>query len=98
MIFVAEQAASLPSVNRTELETKVKEMYRLVALSPQGDFHFEMGRSRSDRVVRWGRLLFSSSPTQGGRASAGSRQWVGHGYFHYGPERWAHAVGWLVWI
>jgi SAM-dependent methyltransferase len=32
------------------LETKVKAMYRAVALDPEGDFHFEMGRSMAERL------------------------------------------------
>lgn len=32
------------------LETKVKEMYRLVAQEPQGNFHFELGRGLALRL------------------------------------------------
>jgi arsenite methyltransferase len=32
------------------LETKVKAMYRAVALEPHGDFHFEMGRALAERL------------------------------------------------
>ncbi len=32
------------------LETKVKAMYREVALKPDADFHFEMGRGLADRL------------------------------------------------
>lgn len=32
------------------LETKVKAMYRAVALAPEGDFHFEMGRALAERL------------------------------------------------
>jgi arsenite methyltransferase len=32
------------------LETKVKDMYRLVAQEPQGDFHFEVGRRLALRL------------------------------------------------
>jgi ubiquinone/menaquinone biosynthesis C-methylase UbiE len=32
------------------LETKVKAMYRAVALDPEGDFHFEMGRTMAERL------------------------------------------------
>lgn len=38
------------TVDRTALETKVKEMYREVAENPQGDFHFEMGRGMAERL------------------------------------------------
>jgi ubiquinone/menaquinone biosynthesis C-methylase UbiE len=33
-----------------ELEAKVKAMYREVALNPQGEFHFEMGRKLAERL------------------------------------------------
>ncbi len=32
------------------LEHKVKAMYRAVALQPQGEFHFEMGRTMAERL------------------------------------------------
>jgi SAM-dependent methyltransferase len=32
------------------LEQKVKAMYRAVALEPQGEFHFEMGRAMAERL------------------------------------------------
>lgn len=38
------------AVDRTELETKVKEMYRDVADAPSGEFHFEMGRRLAERL------------------------------------------------
>jgi len=34
----------------SELESKVKAMYREVANNPDGDFHFEMGRSLAERL------------------------------------------------
>ncbi len=34
----------------TALEAKVKDMYRQVALEPQGRFHFELGRSLATRL------------------------------------------------
>lgn len=33
-----------------ELESKVKSMYREVALNPRGEFHFEMGRGLAERL------------------------------------------------
>jgi hypothetical protein len=30
------------TVNRTELETKVQDLYRQVALHPEGEFHFRV--------------------------------------------------------
>jgi SAM-dependent methyltransferase len=38
------------NVNARELEAKVKEMYRDVAVNPHGDFHFEMGRAMAERL------------------------------------------------
>jgi arsenite methyltransferase len=37
-------------VDRAELETKVQDMYREVALHPEGEFHFEMGRALAERL------------------------------------------------
>jgi len=37
-------------VNRADLETKVKAMYREVAENPHGEFHFEMGRTMAERL------------------------------------------------
>lgn len=37
-------------VNTTELEQKVKEMYRKVAQDPHGEFHFELGRTLAERL------------------------------------------------
>jgi arsenite methyltransferase len=37
-------------VDPSELEAKVKEMYRDVATNPRGDFHFEMGRVMAERL------------------------------------------------
>lgn len=41
---------STPIVDQDELETRVKAMYREVAESPDGDFHFEMGRALAERL------------------------------------------------
>jgi SAM-dependent methyltransferase len=41
---------SSASVDRSDLEAKVKDMYRHVALEPQGEFHFEMGRALAERL------------------------------------------------
>jgi ubiquinone/menaquinone biosynthesis C-methylase UbiE len=38
------------TVDRTALETKVKDMYTAVAESPHGEFHFEMGRAMAERL------------------------------------------------
>ncbi|MDH5648049.1 MAG: methyltransferase domain-containing protein [Gammaproteobacteria bacterium] len=37
-------------VNETELEQHVKKMYRAVALYPESEFHFEMGRVMAERL------------------------------------------------
>ena len=37
-------------VNTGELEQKVKDMYREVALHPEGDYHFEMGRALAEKL------------------------------------------------
>jgi arsenite methyltransferase len=38
------------NVDAKDLEAKVKEMYRAVALRPDGEFHFEMGRAMAERL------------------------------------------------
>jgi len=38
------------NIDKMELERKVKEMYRQVALDPKGEFHFEMGRTLAERL------------------------------------------------
>lgn len=40
----------MPTVDTTDLESKVKEMYREVASNPRGEFHFEMGRTMAERL------------------------------------------------
>jgi SAM-dependent methyltransferase len=42
--------AAVRSLDVMALETKVKAMYRAVALDPEGDFHFEMGRTMAERL------------------------------------------------
>ena len=42
--------ATNATVNRTELEAKVQDMYQQVALHPEGEFHFEMGRVLAERL------------------------------------------------
>jgi len=42
--------ATAVSFDPKELESKVKAMYRSVADSPHGDFHFEMGRALAERL------------------------------------------------
>jgi len=38
------------TVNKEELEAKIKEMYRAVAQNPHGNFHFEMGRGLAEKL------------------------------------------------
>jgi arsenite methyltransferase len=40
----------LPAVNITELRSKVQDVYKQVAQSPQGEFHFEMGRHLAEKL------------------------------------------------
>jgi SAM-dependent methyltransferase len=40
----------MSTVDATELEAKVKDMYREVATNPHGEFHFEMGRTMAERL------------------------------------------------
>jgi arsenite methyltransferase len=47
---MATATTSARSVNTTELEQKVKEMYRQVAQDPRGEFHFELGRALAERL------------------------------------------------
>ena len=37
-------------VNAAELEQKVKNMYRDVALFPKGEYHFELGRALAEKL------------------------------------------------
>jgi arsenite methyltransferase len=39
------------------LEAKVKQMYRLVAEQPHGNYHFELGRSLAERLGSHPELL-----------------------------------------
>jgi hypothetical protein len=38
------------TVDVEALEAKVKQMYRLLAEQPNGNYHFEMGRSLAERL------------------------------------------------
>ena len=44
------ESANNTEVNATDLEQRVKDMYRDVAQNPEGDFHFEMGREMASRL------------------------------------------------
>lgn len=45
-----ETTSLTKQVNAAELEQKVKQMYRDVALQPKGDYHFEMGRKLAEKL------------------------------------------------
>ena len=40
----------METVDKKELEARVKEMYCAVAESPKGQFHFEMGRNLAEKL------------------------------------------------
>lgn len=45
-----ESTTLIKNLNTAELEQKVKQMYRDVALNPHGQYHFEMGRSLAEKL------------------------------------------------
>lgn len=45
-----ESTTLTKKVNAIELEQKVKDMYRDVALHPEGTYHFEMGRQLAEKL------------------------------------------------
>ncbi|OHD74970.1 MAG: methyltransferase type 11 [Spirochaetes bacterium RBG_16_67_19] len=47
---MAGQASIGRTVDRVELQAKVKDMYRAVAQNPHGRFHFELGRGVAQRL------------------------------------------------
>jgi arsenite methyltransferase len=64
------------TVDRAELEAKVREMYSAVAQNPHGDFHFEMGRAMAERLG-YSPADLNRVPTEAIDSFAG----VGH-FFH----------------
>ena len=40
----------VPTLDRTDLEARVKQMYEQVAVSPETDFHFETGRALAEHL------------------------------------------------
>ena len=44
------QTETTPQLNTSDLEQKVKDMYREVALHPHEKYHFEMGRALAERL------------------------------------------------
>ena len=47
---IMAEAMTGPGPDTGELERKVKDMYRDVAESPRGDYHFEMGRGLAEKL------------------------------------------------
>jgi arsenite methyltransferase len=45
-----ETTLPLKKVNTDDLQLKVRNMYREVALHPQGEYHFEMGRGLAEKL------------------------------------------------
>jgi arsenite methyltransferase len=74
------------SLDTAALEDKVKTMYRAVALQPDGEFHFEMGRALAERLGYDPRAL-DAIPQEAIRSFAG----VGH-YFDYAEAAPGSAV------
>jgi arsenite methyltransferase len=46
----AQKIQQYPVIDALDLEHKVKDMYRDVAINPDGDYHFEMGRVMAERL------------------------------------------------
>ena len=44
------ETISTKMVDAADLEQKVKKMYRDVALNPEGEYHFEMGRGLAEKL------------------------------------------------
>jgi len=47
---VTMETITTKKVDASELELKVKKMYRDVALNPSGEYHFEMGRTLAEKL------------------------------------------------
>jgi arsenite methyltransferase len=77
---------TVATVDREDLETKVKDMYRQVALEPHGEFHFEMGRALAERLG-YEPADLDRIPTPAIESFAG----VGY-YFHLAALREGEAV------
>lgn len=60
-------------VNRLDLELRVKDMYKKVALNPEEEYHFEMGRALAERLG-YPRKVLNKIPAQSIASFAG----VGH--------------------
>jgi len=77
---------AIQTLDTAALEDKIKAMYSAVALKPEGDFHFEMGRALAERLGYDPRAL-DAIPQDAIRSFAG----VGH-YFDLAPVRPGDAV------
>ncbi|MGJ7457657.1 hypothetical protein ACR80S_01875 [Halomonas sp. MA07-2] len=55
-------ASAFSAVDRNDLEVRVKAMYREVAETPDGGFHFEMGRALAERLALAGIVTESPLP------------------------------------
>lgn len=74
-------AVAIQALDTAALEDKIKTMYSAVALHPEGDFHFEMGRALAERLGYDPRAL-DAIPQDAIRSFAG----VGH-YFDLAAVR-----------
>lgn len=48
--MTANTTETLPKLDTASLEAQVKDMYTKVALEPEGDYHFELGRPLCERL------------------------------------------------
>jgi len=78
--------ATIRQLDTAALEDKVKSMYRAVALQPEGEFHFEMGRALAERLGYEPRSL-DAVPQAAIRSFAG----VGY-YFDYAQPATGESV------
>jgi arsenite methyltransferase len=62
--------ATTNQLDTHELESKIKDMYRSVALRPDGKYHFEMGREMAERLGYWPAVL-DSVPAEAVESFAG---------------------------
>ncbi|MDX2049006.1 MAG: methyltransferase domain-containing protein [Chitinophagaceae bacterium] len=68
------ETISTRKLDTTDLEQKVKHMYRDVALRPEGEYHFEMGRGLAEKLG-YGKADLDSIP------SAAIESFAGVGYY-----------------
>jgi ubiquinone/menaquinone biosynthesis C-methylase UbiE len=70
MKIIMTKATAMIQVDRLELEQKVKEMYREVALHPEVTYHFEMGRRLAEKLG-YPRQLLDLIPSEAIQSFAG---------------------------